>query len=96
MSTLVVYYSQARGNTKRIAEMIKEKLNCDIERIDTQVPYSNDYQVVVAQGQDEVNRGYKPEIKPLNKNIEDYDTVIIGTPTWWYTGIYARQNEIVA
>ena len=96
MSTLVVYYSQARGNTKRIAEMIQEKLNCDIERIDTQVPYPNDYQVVVDQGQDEVNRGYKPEIKALNKNINDYNTIIIGTPTWWETGIYVRQNESVA
>ena len=85
MSTLVIYYSQARGNTKRIAEMIQEKLNCDIERIDTQVPYSDDYKIVVDQGQDEVNKGYKPEIKALNKNIEDYDKIIIGTPTWWYT-----------
>ena len=30
MRTLIVYYSQARGNTKRIAEMIAEAKGYDI------------------------------------------------------------------
>ena len=37
------------------------------------------------QGQREVDRGYKPELKPLPVNPEDYDVIAVGTPTWWYT-----------
>lgn len=40
---------------------------------------------MVDQGQREVNAGYKPEIKPLTVNIQDYDVIAVGTPTWWYT-----------
>lgn len=26
-----------------------------------------------------------PEIEPLGVNLEEYDTIILGTPVWWYT-----------
>ena len=32
-----------------------------------------------------MQRGYEPEIKPLDINIADYDVIAVGTPTWWYT-----------
>lgn len=82
---LVVYYSWSNGNTKRIAEKLAKELDADICQIDTVEPYQGSYDDVVSQGQDEVNRGYKPEIKPLDVNISDYDVVAVGTPTWWYT-----------
>jgi flavodoxin len=85
MKTLLVYYSQAVGNTKTIAEKIQAALGCDIVRLDTVTPYTGSYDEIVEQGQQEVNRGYQPEIKPLGVNFADYDRVIVGTPTWWYT-----------
>ena len=84
MKTLIVYYSYL-GNTKSIAEMIQKKTGADILSIETVVPYDNDYNKVVDQGQSEVNRGYCPEIKPLNIDPGQYDTIILGTPVWWYT-----------
>lgn len=84
MKTLIVYYSYL-GNTKSIAEMIQKKTGADILRIETVVPYDNDYNKVVDQGQSEVNRGYCPKIKPLNIDPGQYDTIILGTPVWWYT-----------
>lgn len=84
MKTLILYYSY-RGNTRKIAEMIRQEIGGDIAQIETVIPYSGDYNKVVNQGQDEVNRGYMPEIKPLAVNFEDYDTVVLGTPVWWYT-----------
>ena len=65
--------------------MIQKKTGADILRIETVVPYDNDYNKVVDQGQSEVNRGYCPEIKPLNIDPGQYDTIILGTPVWWYT-----------
>lgn len=82
---LIIYYSWSCGNTKRIAEMLKGKTNADIERIDTVVPYKGSYNDVVEQGQDEVNRNYKPEIKALVHNLNDYEVIAVGSPTWWYT-----------
>lgn len=32
-----------------------------------------------------VNRGYMRPIKPIGVNIQDYDVIAVGTPTWWYT-----------
>lgn len=84
MKKVIVYYSY-RGNTKSIAEMIQKSTGDDIARIETVVPYDGDYNSVVNQGQDEVNSGYCPEIKPLNIDLSKYDEVILGTPVWWYT-----------
>lgn len=85
MKTIVLYYSQARGNTRRIAEMIKNAYNTDIAEIETVVPYEGSYEDIVNQGQEEVISGYTPEIKPLSINLENYDRIVICTPTWWYT-----------
>lgn len=82
---LIVYYSWSNGNTERIAKKLQSVAGGDLVKIDTAVPYSGSYDDVVAQGQREVNRGYEPEIKPLNVNLADYDVIAIGTPTWWYT-----------
>jgi len=85
---LVVYYSFSNGNTKSIAEKLASALGADIERIDTVVPYppyKGSDSPVVSQGNDEVQRGYCPEIKPLSVNPYDYEVVAVGTPTWWYT-----------
>lgn len=84
MRSLIIYYSYGQ-NTKRIAEMVQKKIGGDIARIETVVPYGNNYNQVVSQGQDEVNRGYCPKIKPLGVDLEQYDTIILGTPVWWYT-----------
>lgn len=84
MKPLVIYYSY-RGNTKSIVDMIQKKIDADVLRIETVVPYGNNYNQVVNQGQDEVNRGYCPKLKPVDINLAQYDTIILGTPVWWYT-----------
>lgn len=82
---LIVFYSISNGNTRRIARQIQEATGADIAEIDTVVPYTGSYNEIVDQGQREVNRGYKPGIKKLSVNPEDYDVIVVGTPTWWYT-----------
>lgn len=84
MKNLIVYFSHTAGNTKSIAEKIQKQVGGDIVRLETKVPYPEDYNKSVAQGQREVETGYKPELKPLGVNVRDYDRIFIGTPTWWY------------
>lgn len=84
MKTLILYYSYG-GNTKRIAEMIQKEIGGDIVRLDTVVPYDGDYDTVVNQGQRENAKGYCPELKPLHIDWKAYNTIILGSPVWWYT-----------
>lgn len=82
--SVIVYYSMD-GNTEQVAGEIQKATGADIVKLDTVVPYTGTDDEIIAQGQDEVNRQYKPELKPLEIQIDEYDTFIIGTPTWWYT-----------
>ena len=82
---LIVYYSWSNGNTERIAKQLQSAAGGDLLRIDTAEPYAGSYDDVVRQGQEEVECGYEPALKPINVNIADYDVIAVGTPTWWYT-----------
>lgn len=82
---LIVFYSWSNGNTERVAKMLQETTGADMVRIETVVLYTGNYDDVVQQGQEEVQRGYEPEIKPLDVDIQNYDIIAVGTPTWWYT-----------
>lgn len=82
--TLVVYFSYTAGNTKNIAEKVSKALGADIVALEPEVPYSRDYNKVVEQGEEEVRSGYRPKLKPLEVSLNDYNRIIIGSPTWWY------------
>ena len=84
MKKLVVYYSFG-GNTRSIARKIAKELGADVAEIRTVKRYPDDYDVLVSLGKKEVESGYAPQIYPLAANVQEYDTVIIGTPVWWYT-----------
>lgn len=84
MKKAIVYYSYS-NHTKRIVDMIKEKIDADVFEIKPKEPYSTDYDEVVDLGQEEVNRNYLREIEDININLNNYDTVILATPVWWYT-----------
>lgn len=80
---LLVYFSYT-GYTKYIAEIIKQNINCDVIRLEPVIPYSNDYNKVVNDEQNQESSDKIPEIKDINIDLGLYDTIIIGTPVWWY------------
>ena len=80
---IVVFYSYT-GHTKMIAEMIKNKLNCDILELQPKVPYSTNYQTVVDDEQNSEASQHFPEIEEINIDLSRYDEIILGFPTWWY------------
>ncbi len=84
MKTLILYYSYG-GNTRRVAQMIQKEVGGDLAEIQTVQPYTGDYNAVVDQGQREIDSGFCPELKPLTVDLKDYDTVVLGSPVWWYT-----------
>ncbi|HJJ04622.1 MAG TPA: flavodoxin [Clostridiaceae bacterium] len=98
MSKLVVYFSYT-GNTRMIANKIKEKLNCDILEIKTVVPYSNDYDTVVNDEHNSEASNYLPEIQDISLDLSKYNEIILGTPVWWYRPVpairtFLTQNDL--
>lgn len=81
--TLLVFHSYT-GNTKVIAEKIKELIDCDMIELEPIVPFSKDYQQVVDEYQ---NNSIKEEvkIKKVDVDLNDYNKIIVGSPVWWYT-----------
>ena len=80
---LLVYFSYT-GHTKYIAEIIKQNINCDVIRLEPVIPYSNDYNKVVNDELNQESSDIIPKIKDINIDLDLYDTIIIGTPVWWY------------
>ena len=84
MNKKIVIYFSYTGNTRKIAEKIKKDLDCDILEIKPKIPYSTDYQTVVDEEQRMEGSNHTPEINKINVNLDNYDTIILGTPVWWY------------
>ena len=95
MKSLILYYSY-RGNTQRIAERIHAAIGGDIARIDTVVPYTGSDDDVVAQGEREVKQGFLPELQAMDLDLSRYDTIVLGTPVWWYTCAPATRAFLTA
>ena len=83
---LVIYYSQS-NTTKTVAQEIQKQLGCDIAEIECAEPYTGDFNAVIQRWQKEQQEGKVAEIKPLAKNIKDYDVIFLGYPIWG--GVYA-------
>lgn len=98
MNKLLVYFSYT-GNTKMIANKIKEKLNCESIEIKTVIPYSKDYDTVVNDEQNSEASNHLPEIQDLGIDLNKYDEIILGTPVWWYRPVpairtFLTQNDL--
>lgn len=88
MKTLISYFS-ASGETKAQAEKISEIIQGDLFEIEPVNPYSDadlDWTNKMSRSSIEMNdKNFRPPIKKKIDNIDDYDTVIIGYPIWWFT-----------
>lgn len=78
---LIVYLTRTQ-NTAAIAQIIKESVGGRLVEIEPQNPYPENYAAIVAQVDKENESGYLPALKTKIENIEDYETVFVGFPTW--------------
>jgi len=80
---LIAYYSWS-GNTRAIAELIERKTGGTLFEIQPVQPYTTDYGAVVAQAKEEIQTGFRPELKAVPE-LTSYKFVFLGTPIWWHT-----------
>ena len=84
MKSIIIYYSYG-GNTKKIAELIHEKKGYDMVEIKPVTSYTNNYQKLVDEEENKMHQEEVVEIEPIHVDLSNYDTIILGTPVWWYT-----------
>lgn len=83
--TLVAFFS-AQGHTQAVAERIAELTGADIYRIEAAEPYASNPYDDSERVQREAYNDLRPAVAtPLTaEDIAKYDTLYIGTPTWWH------------
>jgi len=87
MSKTLVSYFSASGITKKVAEKVATLVNGDLFEIEPKEKYTDDdlnWMNKQSRSSIEMNNNIKPEIANKVSNLEEYDTVCLGFPIWWY------------
>lgn len=88
--TLVVYYSYT-NNIETVVTELRSQIDCDVAEIEPAekgLDYAaNNYAIgsalISAIRSNPDNPDSYPAIDPVDVNLDEYDTVIIGAPLWW-------------
>ena len=88
MSRILVAYFSASGGTAKVAEKLSEAIGADLYAIEPEVPYTKadlDWMDKKSRSTIEMNNpASRPAIAGKRDNMNDYDTVFVGFPIWWY------------
>lgn len=88
MSRKLVAYFSASGVTKKLAERISKIARADLHEIVPKEIYTDeDLNWMNENSRSSIemkNKSFRPEIANKINNIDDYDTIYVGFPIWWY------------
>lgn len=88
MSRKLVAYFSASGVTKKLAERISKIAGADLHEIVPKEIYTDeDLSWMNENSRSSIemkNKSFRPEIANKINNIDDYDTIYVGFPIWWY------------
>ena len=89
MSNKLVAYFSASGTTASVARTLAEAAEADLYEIKPQTPYTRadlNWQDKKSRSSVEMNdKSFRPALADRDAHIEDYDTIFLGFPIWWYT-----------
>jgi len=84
---LVAYFS-ASGVTAKMAQTLSEAIGADLYAIEPEVPYTKadlNWMNKNSRSSVEMNDpASRPEIAGKRDNMDEYDTIFVGFPIWWY------------
>lgn len=75
---------EAVGRVRALADMIQAKTGGELFSIQTSVVYPADGGELIDYAQKEQDGNVRPELTSHIENLDNYDTIFIGFPTWWY------------
>ena len=89
MSKKLAAYFSASGTTAAVARILAEAAEADLYEIKPQAPYTRadlNWQDKKSRSSVEMNdKSFRPPLADRDAHIEDYDTIFLGFPIWWYT-----------
>ena len=71
------------GNTRGIAQEIQSQTGADLFEITPEDPYSEDYNTVLMQAQEDQHKQARPKLSEHIQNMDEYDIILLGYPNWW-------------
>lgn len=84
---LVAYFS-ASGTTAKVAETLADAIGADIFELAPAIPYTTEdlnWRNANARSTVEMkNPASRPAIARKRGNMDEYDTIFLGFPIWWY------------
>lgn len=86
----------APGNVAQLASWIASETGGDLFSIQVTNPYPADWDGCLNRANQEKADGTHPALSKKLDNIEEYDTVFLGYPNWWYScpmAIYSFLDE---
>lgn len=83
-ASIQIFNGEVTGNTGVMARMIAEASGGELFSIQTVEPYPDSYDETIDVGENEKNNGIRPELSTHIENLDQYDTVFVGFPNWWY------------
>ena len=88
MSKKLVAYFSASGVTAKLAERLSEAIGADIYAIEPEIQYTKadlNWMNKKSRSSVEMNDpASRPAIAGKRDNMDDYDTIFVGFPIWWY------------
>ena len=87
MNKVLVSYFSASGVTKKVAEKVAAAINGDLFEIEPVKKYINedlDWTNKQSRSSIEMNENIKPEISTKVPNLDEYETICLAFPIWWY------------
>lgn len=88
MNKRLVAYFSASGVTAKVAENLADAIGADIFEIQPEVPYTKaDLNWMDKKARTTIEMSdptSRPAIAAKRDNIDEYDTIFVGFPIWWY------------
>lgn len=75
----------APGNVQELAGWVQEETGGDLFPIRVTEPYPSDWDDCLARANQERGDQARPALEETVENLDQYDTVFLGFPIWWYT-----------
>ncbi len=72
------------GNVQQLAGWVQEETGGDLFSIRVTDPYPSDWDECLARANQERGNDARPELVENVENLDQYDTVFLGYPNWWY------------
>lgn len=72
------------GNVQQLAGWVQEETGGDLFSIQVTEPYPDDWDECLDRANQERSENARPELARNVENMEQYDTVFLGYPNWWY------------